>query len=197
MVNGKKQINVNYLYKLNNLEFIQEAFRLLLNREVDQQGLEYYLGRLNAGKSKTSVLIQISSSYECLNSNIVDGYGMLKASQFLSKQIFNKPIKHYARPLRIADKKIGDIVSILEKVCFTNSNNQLTNSENSTNKPVENTHFGDQLISIKSLTDKMVQLESDIIQQNRIISGLSTVAIDDDKKIYLNVTTLKDGDPPL
>lgn len=57
------------LLRLNDIEFIEHAYRAILNRVPDANGLQYYLGRLRLGYSKLGILRQIKRSTEARSSN--------------------------------------------------------------------------------------------------------------------------------
>lgn len=56
--------NIYELFILDWQDFVGEAYRNLLNREPDEQGMAYYLGRLAAGYGKTSVIRDLAESDE-------------------------------------------------------------------------------------------------------------------------------------
>ncbi len=55
------------IFQNNEVEFINACFLALLGRAPDQDGLHYYLGRLNAGYGKRGILAQIARSPERTN----------------------------------------------------------------------------------------------------------------------------------
>jgi FkbM family methyltransferase len=55
------------LLQKNDADFIEACFLALLGRAPDPDGLHYYLGRLNAGHSKRSILAQIARSQKGTN----------------------------------------------------------------------------------------------------------------------------------
>jgi len=61
----KLQYHLNELVHFNDEEFIQVAYQLILKRNPDIGGLEYYLGRLKSGKwSKENILFRLLQSKE-------------------------------------------------------------------------------------------------------------------------------------
>lgn len=54
-------------------EFVQAAYELVLGREADEEGLPYYVARLNIGYSKLSVIHQLTASGEPWNRQNVPG----------------------------------------------------------------------------------------------------------------------------
>ncbi|MBE7564243.1 DUF4214 domain-containing protein [Acidithiobacillus sp. HP-6] len=65
--------NITELFALDGREFVTEAYRSLLNREPDVQGMAYYLGRLAQGRGKYSVIVQLSKSLECKPHDQLEG----------------------------------------------------------------------------------------------------------------------------
>lgn len=59
------QARLEDLLGLHDAEFVQEAFRLLLGRAADPQGLAHYLGHVRQGRDKRHILMDIYSSSEC------------------------------------------------------------------------------------------------------------------------------------
>ncbi|MDD5280389.1 DUF4214 domain-containing protein [Acidithiobacillus sp.] len=57
--------HITELYALDGREFVTEAYRNLLSREPDDQGMAYYLGRLAQGRGKDAVVAQLAKSPEC------------------------------------------------------------------------------------------------------------------------------------
>ncbi len=57
--------NIEELFVYDGREFVIEVYRNLLNRDPDEHGLAYYLGRLEQGHSKAEVIAQLAKSSEC------------------------------------------------------------------------------------------------------------------------------------
>ena len=57
--------NITELFSLDGRVFITEAYRNLLQREPDLNGMAYYLGRLSMGYGKVRVIVQLAKSAEC------------------------------------------------------------------------------------------------------------------------------------
>ena len=57
--------NITELFSLDGRAFITEAYRNLLQREPDLNGMAYYLGRLSMGYGKARVIVQLAKSAEC------------------------------------------------------------------------------------------------------------------------------------
>ena len=56
--------HVYELFALDGQAFVRESYRNLLNREPDEHGMAYYLGRLAAGYGKASIIVQLAESKE-------------------------------------------------------------------------------------------------------------------------------------
>jgi FkbM family methyltransferase len=63
--NVKSAKNMQELVSCHDEEFVHCAYKTLLGREPDQEGLSYYLSRVRAGHSKKLVLAQLYLSKEC------------------------------------------------------------------------------------------------------------------------------------
>ena len=57
--------NITELFSLDGRAFVTEAYRNLLQREPDPNGMAYYLGRLSMGYGKARVIVQLAKSAEC------------------------------------------------------------------------------------------------------------------------------------
>ena len=60
--------------KLNNTEYVKVLYRTFMGREYDQGGLNYWVGRLNRGESRKSVLRSFAGCPEF--KNIVKSFGL-------------------------------------------------------------------------------------------------------------------------
>lgn len=69
--------HITELFALDGREFITEAYRNLLNREPDIQGMAYYLGRLAQGRGKDAVIVQLAKSPECKPHDRIKGLKQL------------------------------------------------------------------------------------------------------------------------
>lgn len=56
--------NTDQLLRLNDATFVASVYQTLLGRSPDPEGMHYYLGRLHAGYSKSSIIVQIADSNE-------------------------------------------------------------------------------------------------------------------------------------
>ncbi|AAC07137.1 methyltransferase domain-containing protein [Aquifex aeolicus] len=60
-----ENIDLNYLFSLNGAEFVRSAYRLVLGREPDPQGIEYFLSKLFSGEyTKGDVIVHLRLSKE-------------------------------------------------------------------------------------------------------------------------------------
>ena len=65
--------HITELFVLDGRTFVTEAYRNLFNREPDAHGLAYYLGRLAMGYGKSSVIVQLAKSPDCIPHNEISG----------------------------------------------------------------------------------------------------------------------------
>jgi Domain of unknown function (DUF4214) len=81
--------NINQLLRLNDTTFITGVYKALLGRSPDPEGMQYYLGRLRAGYSKRSLIVQIADSKEARALAIsLPGLNELRLSQKKSSHWF-------------------------------------------------------------------------------------------------------------
>ena len=73
--------NIYELFGLDGQDFIREAYRNLLKREPDKHGMAYYLGRLAAGYSKASIIMNLAESKESCPHDEIKGLGQLIKSE--------------------------------------------------------------------------------------------------------------------
>ncbi|QFG79584.1 DUF4214 domain-containing protein [Acidithiobacillus sp. 'AMD consortium'] len=76
------------LFALDGRDFITEAYRNLLKREPDEDGLMYYIGRLAQGNSKDTVIAQLAESPECRPLNEIAGLEKITVDAQRSKNWF-------------------------------------------------------------------------------------------------------------
>ncbi|MBN2855590.1 MAG: DUF4214 domain-containing protein [Halothiobacillaceae bacterium] len=76
-----KIMHITELFALDDEAFIQAAYRCLLNREPDEHGLAYYLGRLSIGYGKAGVIAQLAQSPECRPHDAIKGLKKLIADE--------------------------------------------------------------------------------------------------------------------
>lgn len=81
-----KVSNVDELLALEDEEFIEYAYQLILNRSADHSGLAYYLDQLRTGTEKTTILGILCHSAEGQpNAHLFSGYKKEMLKRRLSK----------------------------------------------------------------------------------------------------------------
>jgi glycosyltransferase involved in cell wall biosynthesis len=80
--------HITELFAFDGRAFVTEAYRYLLGREPDENGLRYYLGRLAIGYSKGAVLAQLARSPECRPHDEIKGLDKLIADERRSNHWF-------------------------------------------------------------------------------------------------------------
>lgn len=69
--NEQDSVEASYFMEFYDEEFLQEAYRHLLKREIDPAGLASYLRVIRSGESKYQILYNLSRSKECKGTGIV------------------------------------------------------------------------------------------------------------------------------
>lgn len=69
--------HITELFSFDDRDFVIEAYRTLLNREPDEGGLRYYLGRLAQGHDRQSVIVQLGRSPEAGDLSHIRGLAQL------------------------------------------------------------------------------------------------------------------------
>jgi hypothetical protein len=69
------------LFVFDGRDFVTEAYRNLLQREPDEHGMAYYLGRLAQGHGKATVIVQLAQSSECRPIDEIKGLNKLIAEE--------------------------------------------------------------------------------------------------------------------
>lgn len=85
-MNKMKTRNITELFRLDGEDFIFSAYRTILGREPDRQGMNYYLGRLAIGHGKASVISQLAHSPEAHDIDKIIGLKQLLANEKRSKR---------------------------------------------------------------------------------------------------------------
>ena len=80
--------NIEELFVHNGRDFVTTAYQYILNREPDEQGLMYYMGRLAQGHSKDSVIVQLAKSQECIPHDEITGLKQLISEENRSQHWF-------------------------------------------------------------------------------------------------------------
>ena len=73
--------NIIELFALEGRDFVADAYRNILNREPDPQGMAYYLGRLAMGCGKASVITDLAQSKEARPRHEIAGLPRLIQSE--------------------------------------------------------------------------------------------------------------------
>lgn len=80
--------HITELFVFDGRDFVTEAFRNLLQREPDEHGMAYYLGRLAQGHGKAAVIVQLAKSSECRPLDEINGLNKLIAEEGSSQHWF-------------------------------------------------------------------------------------------------------------
>ncbi len=104
--------HITELFALDEREFIIEAYRTLLQREPDEHGMAYYLGRLAQGYSKASVIVQLAQSQECQPHAQIEGLKILIAEERFASHWF---FRFFNRQNRL-EKIFRSNTSTLERI---------------------------------------------------------------------------------
>jgi hypothetical protein len=65
------------LFVFDGEEFVTAAYRNLFDREPDEHGFAYYVGRLSLGYGKESIIAQMAKSPECINHHDIKDLNLL------------------------------------------------------------------------------------------------------------------------
>lgn len=66
----KTVIQASYFWDFYDEDFLREAYRCLLRREIDPTGLAHHLARIRAGESRYRILSDLSRSKECKGAGV-------------------------------------------------------------------------------------------------------------------------------
>jgi len=66
----KTAIHASYFWDFYDEDFLREAYRCLLKREIDPTGLAHHLARIRAGESRYRALLDLSRSEECKGAGV-------------------------------------------------------------------------------------------------------------------------------
>jgi hypothetical protein len=79
------------LFVLDGQAFVTESYRNLLNREPDEHGMAYYLGRLAAGYGKARIIMQLAESKESRPHHEIIGLEkLIKAEKHMDHWLWGK-----------------------------------------------------------------------------------------------------------
>jgi|GEM_PF-3400796 len=70
VLESRKCIDVNGILELDDEDFIQQLYSLLLNRKADKEGQDFYLDALKSGMSRSSLVLSIASSREAVDKRV-------------------------------------------------------------------------------------------------------------------------------
>ncbi|WP_083250818.1 DUF4214 domain-containing protein [Acidihalobacter aeolianus] len=106
------------IINLTGVEFIRGAYEFIFKRDSDAIGLEYYLNRLRAGYSKTSIINQMLASNEARGVIEINNYVTASNDLFikeiywalLKRQVDSGGLSHYLHRLELTKdrRKIVD-----------------------------------------------------------------------------------------
>ena len=94
------EYNMYDLFATDNTEFVKLVYRILLRREADEKGLNFYCGKLAAGTPRIEIIYQVSQSREGKDNNV-----KLKGLS----PILEKYIKGFKTPFGIVYRTIYNI----------------------------------------------------------------------------------------
>lgn len=80
--------SVYELFIFDGEEFVAAAYKNLLDREPDEHGLAYYVGRLSQGYGKESIIAQIAKSPECKTHHDIKDLQLLINAEKLARHWF-------------------------------------------------------------------------------------------------------------
>lgn len=109
---------ISEVFLLDDKSFIVQVYKLLLGREPDHAGLEYYQKRLGLGYSRISIIDQIYRSPECLkNQSVVSARNLLR-SEWRRRHWFWRWFKNGLRNVKKEEYVIAEAKSRLEDIRY-------------------------------------------------------------------------------
>jgi len=173
--NNKVYTEDDFIY-YNDIDFIKNAYKLILNREPDEAGMNYYLKHLRSGsRTKMQIITNIASSKEAKEKNIkIKNLFLYKIIFF----IYKIPILSYIFKTLI---HIATLPKTLKRL------NHLENKYNT---------------NIQELYQQIQTLNNQLNQQIQILNTKlkSEISLLDEKYSYINVAnnidTQKDSNNP-
>ncbi|WP_081072604.1 FkbM family methyltransferase [Burkholderia cepacia] len=117
--------HVDQLLDMHDGAFVQAAYRTLLGREPDLEGLRYYLGRLRQGYEKSDLIAQIATSPEARTNGRAElpGISLVLARKRSANRWYKRLFtgdRHAARQLNRLESeldRLGRQVTRLESEC--------------------------------------------------------------------------------
>ncbi len=105
---ASKHLLARELTKYDGTEFIINAYRALLKRGPDEEGLDYYLNQLKEGKSKVAIIKQVQLSSEGKKNNVkIKGLSASSFFDWIKENLLNRAIQLTKFLPRISFEKIS------------------------------------------------------------------------------------------
>ncbi|XTI73137.1 glycosyltransferase [Acidithiobacillus sp. AC3] len=185
--------NITELLALDGRVFIREAYLNLLNREPDEHGLAYYLGRLAQGHGKSVVIAQIARSVECNRLNEIKGLKKLLDDDKRSRSWLFRVFGKKSRIESILERNNAVLGKISESLQSTNAEliNIFKELNSDPNKYISLKETNRQE-EINDFDDKTVYHEaasSDLYLLRKKLKGQLS-KINSSKIIFIDITTL-------
>ncbi|MDV3096570.1 FkbM family methyltransferase [Burkholderia cenocepacia] len=117
--------HVDQLLDMHEGAFVQAAYRALLGREPDLEGLRYYLGRLRQGYEKSDLIAQIATSPEARTNGKAElpGVSLILARKRSANRWYKRLFtgdRHAARQINRLESELGRLgrqITRLESEC--------------------------------------------------------------------------------
>ncbi|MHB8180865.1 MAG: DUF4214 domain-containing protein, partial [Acidithiobacillus ferrivorans] len=107
--------HVSELFILDGEEFIASAYRNLLGRDPDQQGMTYYLARLSMGYGKSSLINDLVTSNEAKPENKIVGIDSLVIEEKRARSWFFGARIRKQKKLRLMQMQTDSIINLINK----------------------------------------------------------------------------------
>ncbi|MHB8116425.1 MAG: DUF4214 domain-containing protein [Acidithiobacillus ferrivorans] len=108
--------HVSELFILDGEEFIASAYRNLLGRDPDQQGMTYYLARLSMGYGKSSLINDLVTSNEAKPENKIVGIDSLVIEEKRARSWFFGARIRKQKKLRLMQMQTDSIINLINKM---------------------------------------------------------------------------------
>ncbi|MHB1656194.1 MAG: FkbM family methyltransferase [Burkholderiales bacterium] len=109
------------LFIFDEREFITVAYRTLLGREPDPNGMNYYLGRLRMGYGKASIIVQLANSSEAVPQCKIKGLSKLIKEEQQANHWFWGLFSRHQRTERIIQKNVEEIGRLMSSITLLKS----------------------------------------------------------------------------
>jgi O-antigen chain-terminating methyltransferase len=113
--------HITELFALDGRAFVTEAYRNLLNREPDEHGMAYYLGRLSMGYGKLGVIVQLAQSHECRPHDEIKGLKKLLTEEHHASHWFFRAFARRSRLERTLQSGLNNLTPIDQHLESINS----------------------------------------------------------------------------